>query len=46
MRSELMLADLWMYGELRCPPRYLHIYLQKPIKERNNYTMKTKIPLA
>jgi len=32
MRSEMMLATLWMYGELRFPERELHIYLQKLIK--------------
>jgi len=41
-----MLATLWMYGELRCPARDLHIYLQKLIKEMTNYTMKTEISLA
>jgi len=46
MRSELVLAVLWMCSELRCPTRDLHIYLQKLIKERTNYAMKTKISLA
>jgi len=41
-----MLAALWMYSELRCPTRDLHIYLQKLIKERTSCTMETKISLA
>ena len=44
--GELMLATLWMYGELRCLARDLHIYLPKLSKERTSYTMKTKISLS
>ena len=46
MSSELMLDAPCMYGDLRCPARYLHIYLPKLSKERTSYTMKTEISLS